>query len=367
MSGSCLVPDFYVHPDYLLVDQVLDQIGKTIIDGWDSNWIKASKILHQIKVPDEQGYTKSVHGREIAYLTPSQEAAMHRILSYSAFPEEKQNGQTPPELLRFDEFLRKGYIGRFYSKHNFLNNLSSETISSIQDAISCSAAFLLGGTFNRASSCEIILGTLGFFEYDFDCKEERINLTNLLNLTKARNTLRNALVEEKLCSYVEQGEQYTKISSILWGNEKEWCRLLIEGFMARTVWVKDETFFLDPPEKKIVSAGRVLFKKSELKAFLENTLRALPCSDSQKDKEAWQKLFNPQKPYLKLLNELALSLPEETVETKFKKELVDIIEKKARSSGLDVSGRKLEHLATFLRSPEQEKGTAYRSKNKRPI
>ena len=363
MSGSYLVPDCYVHPDYLLVDQVLDQIGRNIINDWDSGCIEASKILHQVKVADEQGFTRRVNGVEVAYLTPPQEAAMHKVLTNSKRPGKKQKDQLPPEPLPFNEFLRKGYIGQFYSKYGFLKNLSSKSISNTQGRISCNAAFLLCGFANQASSSEIILGSIDFSEHDLVHKEERIDLNNLLNLTKVRNTLRDALVEDKLRSYAGQGGQYTSIPPNVWGTEKGWWRLLIEGFMIKIVWI--ESHPIDPLEKKIVSEGRVFFKKAEVNTFLQKSLQALPCIDSQQSREFWEKLFDPKKPWLKLMNEMALELSNEEIKTKLKKQLEDDIEKKARSSGLVPSDNKVALIATFLRAPEQEKGTTYRSRKKK--
>ena len=109
----------------------------------------------------------------------------------------------------------------------------------------------------------------------------------------------------------------------------------------------------------------MFFKKSEVNAFLANSPHALPCTDIQWNKESLEKLFDLKKPWLKLLNELALVLSSEEIETKTKKELMRVIEQKANSSGLTVTPQKLEHLATFLRRLEQEKGTAWRSRGKK--
>jgi|GEM_PF-3269829 len=382
MNDSCLVPDFYVHPDYLLVDQVLDQIGRNIISGWDGDCIKTSKITNQIAAACEEnsGNRRLLIGTEIAYLTPLQETTIRKIISSFKATGKIHTDQFPSKPVPFDEFLKKGSIGPFYLKsfsleklHGFYKNRlegqafgqadliadlwkignNSKSRNNSKEHIFCNIAFLFKDVeiFNKnsspeASDFEIIFGSIGFSPNDLEHENKRSNLNNLLNLTKVRNTLRDALVKGKLYSYTKQDGKYFNISPMVWNSEKAWCRLLIEGF-------------------QILFGGRVFFKKSEVKAFLENSLQALPCIDGQESRESWEKLFNPRKPWLKLMNELALSLSNEEIETKTKKELIRDIEKKVNSSGLIATEIKLESLATFLRFPEQEKGRTWRSNKKK--
>ncbi len=384
MNHSYLIPNFYIHPDYLAVDQVLDQIGKHIIRDWDNSHIKASKIVHKIIVSDAENRQHHLYGIETAYLTPLQEVALHERLNN---PEDKYAPIVSGAPAFLTEFLREGYIGQSYFKfipveqfeqtfkahleewglrHNQCNPVLPEertrSTGYVQHVFS-NVAFLINAVsnfhenaFSCASRFEIILGSIGFGRTSVDHEDDRRNINNLFNLTKVRNSLRNALVAGELCSYLEQGGQYEVVQPDVWGSEKGWWRLLIEGFKIKIVRDAQCSHF---SKKKVLSEGRVLFKKSEVNAFLAGSTQFGSCpDDALGHKEFLEKLFDPKKPWLKLLNELALVLSPEEIETKTKKELMRIIEQKAKSCGLTVTPQKLEHLATFLRCLEQEKGKA---------
>ena len=107
----------------------------------------------------------------------------------------------------------------------------------------CNTAFLLNNVsnfhenaFSHASRFEVILGSIGFSMIGLKNEDDRRNVNNLLNLTKVRNSLRNALVAGELCSYVERGGQYEVVSPAdVGGSEKGWWRLLIEGFRVKII------------------------------------------------------------------------------------------------------------------------------------
>jgi DNA repair exonuclease SbcCD nuclease subunit len=404
MRSSCLAPNFYVHPDYLLGDQVLDQIGKHIIRGWNSDCIEASKITRQLSLPHRG--KQYLTGTEIAYLTPLQEVAIYGELNNFKSTRQTQARQPSPLPSPFGEFLRKGYVTqtlesfcsenvdkayrdrtlkRLFAPDGFMATLAKEgsdpePTGETQGHLSCNTAFLLRDTApsherasTQASNFDIALGTVTFSANDLEHEQGRIELKNLLTLTKVRNVLRDALARGDLCpyikdqyfhqpgyftdssSYLKKEATYLTVSPTGWGSEAVWCRFLIEGFQGKPVGGLEGMF-----------AGRLFFKKAEVKSFLEDSVQPLLSTDiidDQENKESLERLFDPNKPWLKLMNEIALSLSNEEVETKTKKELIRDIEKKANSSGLAVTPKKLEYLATFLRSLEQEKGTTWRSKN----
>lgn len=149
--------------------------------------------------------------------------------------------------------------------------------------------------------------------------------------------------------------QHYPMPEAFWHIEKNWYRLLADGSF-------DE--LLLPISEDYIVSGSVYFKEEEVESFLKNNAQILPYINDHENRESWEKLFNPNKPWLKLMNELALSLSDEEIKTKTKKELIRDIEKKVNSSGLAATQIKLESIATFLRSPEQEEGTTWRNKIK---
>jgi hypothetical protein len=396
IKDSSLVVDFYVHPGYLVIDQVLDQIGKNFVSDWDPNCVKTSKVVRE---------TGRISRIEIAYLTPLQEAIIREKLgSYKSINKKytkatsnllkkkhfaHHDGTTAEDLFRELESPERDLIGMDILR--VMDEMANSKLSSSTQMfynvafLPKDSRILVENRFSEASDFEVGFNILDFAVKNLGYEDIKINLKNLLDLTKVRNCLRDALVEGTLCSYIEKDGNYCSIPASVWADEQEWCRLLLEGFKAEIVWqtitrrfgeLKLEDFLTediknnvdnDPmvgKEKKIISQGRVFFRKSEVKEFLENSGQVLPYIEDTVNKGTWEKLLNPKKPWLKLLNELALSLPEEVIETKTKKELMRDIRQKANLSGLIPTDIKVELLATFLRSPEQEKGKARYTKDK---
>lgn len=186
-------------------------------------------------------------------------------------------------------------------------------------------------------------------------EKDLVFLKNLLKIRSVRNELRDALFSGKITACVYQDKEFIDLPPLMWEDDELWVRLILDGRIFTTI--NEFSYYM----------GKVSFKIEEVEAFLKSLFQTSYYVDTQDVEKSLEKLFDFRKPWLGLLNEIALDTPHEKIEGIEKKQLIrDVIEPHAKRLALEPSPKKLQYLATFLRSADQEKGKGNTKKHKKP-
>lgn len=252
----------YVPPGYLTKDDVLDCIGKVNCEEWDSGYIEKARISHPRITTDASGSKARVQYTYIELLCPADlEKARH------ALDNSKPQQKSPPPSFAV-------WASSSWSQMKpKTNELAQELSSTSHDKEKDKALVLNENKPPRNPKPMKNFGThrfhirptslIGDFitvgreepkEFNLKSEEDRVELTNILNLTNALNLFRDILVQAKLRSYLKEDGEYKEIPSTVWnGNETDWSLFLLEGRIRNK-------------NKKLI--GNIFFLEKDVEEFL---------------------------------------------------------------------------------------------------